>query len=349
MHTLDISRHTPAFRIFIGIFLLLAFVILFFANLSVGTVKVSFSEIMQIFAGKGRGLNQNALVVYEFRLPQALMAILAGASLAIGGLLMQALFRNPLADPSILGISSGASLGVALVTMAAGHISGVSIFSSGSWGYIGITLAALIGSLSVLMPLLFFSARLKNIGQLLILGLMLGYLSYSLVSLLKFYSLKDDLQHYVIWGMGSFSEVSMEQLKIITPAVMIGLVFSLLLAKSLNLMLLGDEYAQNLGLKLSLARTLIIFVAGFLTSIITAWCGPIAFIGLAVPHLCRGLLATHDHHILLPVSMLTGAILSLICNFIARLPVFGGALPINAITSLIGAPVMIGVILRLKN
>ncbi|GAB6279342.1 MAG: iron ABC transporter permease [Lentimicrobium sp.] len=349
MHYSFIFRRSLAFRISVAFFLLLIFVLLFIANLSVGAVKVSFSELMQIFMGKAGEWDRNALVVHEFRMPQALMAILAGASLSIGGLLMQALFRNPLADPSILGISSGASLGVAIVTMAAGNLTGISIFNAGVGGYLSITVSAFIGSLGVLLLLIFFSSRLKNISQLLILGLMVGYLSYSIVSLLKFYSLKDDLQHYVIWGMGSFSEVNMEQMKIVAPVVLIGLLFSLLLAKPLNLLLLGEEYAQNLGLKLNLSRTLVILIAGFLTSIITAWCGPIAFVGLAVPHLCRSILSTHDHRILLPFCMLAGAVLTLICNFIARLPIFGGALPLNAITSLIGAPIMITVILRLKN
>ena len=343
----NIHRRSAGFRmsVFLVLFFLLA--LLFALNLITGPVYIPLSGVLNAFSSAGTDVTWNVIIL-KVRLPQVITAIVAGAGLAVGGLQMQTLFRNPLADPSILGISSGSSLGVALVLMLTGSLGGISLSSAGLPGDMVITVAAFIGSVAVLGTILLFAPRLRSPVNLLVFGIMIGYLTFSAVGILKFYSMKEDLRRYVVWGLGSFSDVPLSELPFFVITGLLALFGAFMLVKPLNLMLLGDNYASNLGLNIRMAKLLIILSSGFITAFITAFCGPIAFIGLAVPHLGRALLATSDHRLLMPVSALLGAILAILCNLIARLPVFDGALPVNAVTALIGAPVVIYVILKTK-
>jgi iron complex transport system permease protein len=271
---------------------------------------------------------------------------LAGAALAVAGLLMQTLFRNPLADPSMLGISSGASLGVGIVILLTGAISGTAVSSFGWWSTIGVSLAAFIGAVLVLFVMLAFSSRMKDMTTLIIIGLMIAYLAGSITDILKFFSLKEDIHAFVIWGMGSFSGVGTSKMPIFATSIIIGLFVTFFLSKNLNILLLGEIYAENLGLNIRKNSVIIILVSGYLTAIVTAYCGPIAFVGLAMPHIARFLFKSSDHRLLIPATMLIGMDMALICNLIARMPGFDGNLPINAVTTFIGAPIVISVILK---
>lgn len=318
---------------------------LFILNLFVGSVTVPFDEIFKVL------LNDNAdktlsVIIFNYRLPQALTALLAGAALAVAGLLMQTLFRNPLADPSMLGISSGASLGVGIVILLTGAISGTAVSSFGWWSTIGVSLAAFIGAVLVLFVMLAFSSRMKNMTSLIIIGLMIAYLAGSITDILKFFSLKEDIHAFVIWGMGSFSGVGTSKMPIFAISIIIGLVVTFFLSKNLNILLLGEMYAENLGLNIRKNSVIIILVSGYLTAIVTAYCGPIAFVGLAMPHIARFLFKSSDHRLLIPATMLIGMDMALVCNLIARMPGFDGNLPVNAVTAFIGAPVVISVILK---
>lgn len=318
---------------------------LFILNLFVGSVTVPFDEISKVL------LDDNAdktlsVIIFNYRLPQALTALLAGAALAVAGLLMQTLFRNPLADPSMLGISSGASLGVGIVILLTGAISGTAVSSFGWWSTIGVSLAAFIGAVLVLFVMLAFSSRMKNMTTLIIIGLMIAYLAGSITDILKFFSLKEDIHAFVIWGMGSFSGVGTSKMPVFAISIIIGLIATFFLSKNLNILLLGEMYAENLGLNLRKNCVIIILVSGYLTAIVTAYCGPIAFVGLAMPHIARFLFKSSDHRLLIPATMLIGMDMALICNLIARMPGFDGNLPVNAVTAFIGAPVVISVILK---
>jgi len=332
------------------ILLLIAGILLLFLNLFLGSVVIDSKEVLNAILGRATKLDASRLIIlYEYRFPQAIVAIFAGAGLAVAGLLMQTLFRNPLADPSILGISSGASLGVALLLFVAGSFSGQAVVNLGWISTLGISMAAFAGALVVLFFLLLMSARIKQVVTLLIIGIMIAYLTGSLTGLLRFYSQKEDIQSFVIWGMGTFSGVGRTQLPYFSGAILVGLIAALFLSKSLNMILLGNRYAENLGLNTKLHTNLILLLSGYLTAIITAYAGPIAFIGLAVPHIARNLFKTSDHRVLIPASILSGAVLALFCNLVARLPGLEGNLPINSITSLIGAPFVIWVMLRQHN
>lgn len=320
-------------------------VILFFLNLFLGSVVIPFKELWNVILY----LESNptiSTIVFDYRLPQAVTALLAGAALSVSGLLMQTLFRNPLADPSMLGISSGAGLGVAVTILLTGFLGGEALSSFGLWSNIGVSLAAFLGATLVLMLILGFSSRVRNMTTLIIIGLMISYLAGSLTDIMKFFSVKEDIHAFVIWGMGSFSAVGTSKLVYFSIAISIGLFASLFLPKILNILLLGDLYAENLGLNIKRSNFLIILISGYLTAIVTAYCGPIAFLGLAIPHLARFIFRTSDHRILIPAVMLIGMLISLLCNLIARAPGFEGNLPINAVTALIGAPVVIWIILR---
>ena len=314
-------------------------------NIAIGTIYIPFQNVVEILFGKESNPESWAIIINKSRLPQALTAVLAGAGLAVSGLQMQTLFRNPLADPSILGVSSGAGLGVALILMA-GSIGGIALSSLGIFGYLTVTVAAMSGAMAVLFVLLFLSRRLKNNVTLLIAGIMIGYIAASLISILKFYGMKEDVHSFVIWGLGSFSSVSWNKMQIFCPSVLIGLICSFLLIKPLNILSLGENYAKNLGVNVKKSRFFILLITGFLTAVITAFCGPVAFLGLAVPHITKGILHTSNQRILVPTVMLSGAALALLCNLIARLPGFDGALPINAVTGIIGAPIVIWAILK---
>jgi len=320
-------------------------IILFIFNLFVGSVTVPIDEIFKVLLDDNPDKTLS-VIIFNYRLPQALTALLAGAALAVAGLLMQTLFRNPLADPSMLGISSGASLGVGIVILLTGAISGTAVSSFGWWSTIGVSLAAFIGAVLVLFVMLAFSSRMKNMTTLIIIGLMIAYLAGSITDILKFFSLKEDIHAFVIWGMGSFSGVGTSKMPIFAISIIIGLVVTFFLSKNLNILLLGEMYAENLGLNIRKNSVIIILVSGYLTAIVTAYCGPIAFVGLAMPHIARFLFKSSDHRLLIPATMLIGMDMALVCNLIARMPGFDGNLPVNAVTAFIGAPVVISVILK---
>lgn len=320
-------------------------IILFILNLFVGSVTVPLDEIFKVLLKENTDNTLN-VIIFNYRLPQALTALLAGAALAVAGLLMQTLFRNPLADPSMLGISSGASLGVGIVILLTGAISGTAVSSFGWWSTIGVSLAAFIGAVMVLFVMLAFSSRMKDMTTLIIIGLMIAYLAGSITDILKFFSLKEDIHAFVIWGMGSFSGVGTSKMPIFATSIIIGLFVTFFLSKNLNILLLGEMYAENLGLNIRKNSVIIILVSGYLTAIVTAYCGPIAFVGLAMPHIARFLFKSSDHRLLIPATMLIGMDMALICNLIARMPGFDGNLPVNAVTAFIGAPIVISVILK---
>ena len=325
--------------------IILTGIILFILNLFIGSVTIPINDLLNVFLDKES--NQTiSTIVFQYRLPQAITALLAGGALSVAGLLMQTLFRNPLADPSMLGISSGAGLGVAITILLTGILGNKALSSFGILSNIGVCISAFIGAVMVLLVILGFSSRVRNMTTLIIIGLMISYLAGSLTDILKFFSLKEDIHAFVIWGLGSFSVVGISKLAFYSVSILIGLTASLFLSKVLNTLLLGDLYAENLGLNIKRTKLIIIFISGYLTAIVTAYCGPIAFLGLAIPHLTRFIFKTSDHRILVPATILTGMIVSLFCNIIARAPGFEGNLPINAITAFIGAPVVIWVILR---
>lgn len=320
-------------------------ILLFFLNLFVGSVTIPFADLFKVFFGEETNSTVST-IVFDYRLPQAVTALLAGAALSVAGLLMQTLFRNPLADPSMLGISSGAGLGVAITILFTGILGGSALSSFGLWSNIGVSIAAFLGATLVLMLILGFSSRVRNMTTLIIIGLMVSYLAGSLTDIMKFFSMKEDIHAFVIWGMGSFSAVGKTKLAFFSISIILGLFASLFMSKNLNIMLLGDLYAENLGLNIKRNNLFVILVSGYLTAIVTAYCGPIAFLGLAIPHLTRFIFKTSDHRILVPAVMLIGMIVSLLCNLVARMPGFEGNLPINAVTAFIGAPIVIWVILR---
>ena len=320
-------------------------ILLFVLNLFVGSVTIPFADLFNVFFG----LESNptvSTIVLDYRLPQAVTALFAGAALSVAGLLMQTLFRNPLADPSMLGISSGAGLGVAITILLTGILGGSALSTMGIWSNLGVSLAAFVGATLVLMLILGFSSRVRNMTTLIIIGLMVSYLAGSLTDIMKFFSMKEDIHAFVIWGMGSFSAVGTSKLTFFSISIIIGLFASLFMSKNLNIILLGDLYAENLGVNVKRNNLFIILVSGYLTAIVTAYCGPIAFLGLAIPHLTRFIFKTSDHRILVPAVMLIGMVVSLLCNLVARMPGFEGNLPINAVTAFIGAPIVIWVILR---
>lgn len=325
--------------------LIIASIFLFFLlNLILGSVSIPFRSVWNILLNSGEESIIWQNIIWKSRLPQALTALVAGAGLSVSGLQMQTVFRNPLAGPSILGISSGASMGVAFVILLSGSIGGVALSKLGVMGEIALTIAAIGGSLSIMALIAFVSQKVRGNVTLLIIGVMIGYVASAVIGVLKFFSVEEDIRAYVIWGLGSFSRVSGDQMTLFICIMLVLLPISFLLIKTLNLLLLGDAYARNLGLNIKRARLLVITCSGILTAIVTAYCGPIVFLGLAVPHLCRSLFRTSDHRILMPASLLVGASLALICNLAARMPGFEGALPVNSVTALIGAPVVMSVL-----
>lgn len=316
----------------------------FFLNLVLGSVSIPLRAVWNILWGTG---NESVIwqnIIWKSRVPQALTALVAGAGLSVSGLQMQTVFRNPLAGPSVLGISSGASMGVAFVVLLSGSLGGVALSKLGFMGEIALTIAAIAGALSIMALIVFVSQKVRGNVTLLIIGVMIGYIANAVIGVLKFFSVEEDIRAYVIWGLGSFARVSGDQMTLFICIMVVLLPLSFLLVKTLNLLLLGDAYARNLGLNIKRARLLVITCSGVLVAIVTAYCGPIIFLGLAVPHLCRGMFRTSDHRILMPASLLAGASLALVCNLIARMPGFEGALPVNSVTALVGAPVVMSVL-----
>lgn len=329
------------------VLLLATIVVLFFLNLFLGSVHIPMRSIWNILCGLDGGESviwQN--IIWKSRIPQSMTALMAGAGLAVSGLQMQTVFRNPLAGPSVLGISSGSSLGVAFVVLLSGSIGGIALSRLGFMGEIALTVAAIIGALSIMALIVYVSQKVHGNVTLLIIGVMIGYVANAVIGVLKFFSVEEDIRAYVIWGLGSFARVSGNQITIFVCIMAILLPLSFLLIKTLNLLLLGDAYARNLGLNIKRARLQVITCSGVLVAIVTAYCGPITFLGLAVPHLCRGIFRTSDHRILMPASLFAGAALALLCNLIARMPGFEGALPVNSVTALVGAPVVVSVLFK---
>ena len=324
--------------------LALSIVVFLILNLLLGTVRIPVDDVIGILFGNHNDNRIWTNIVMKSRLPQALTAMMAGAGLAVSGLLMQTVFRNPLAGPSVLGISSGASLGVACVVLLSGSIGGVALSKLGVIGEVTITLSAVIGSLLIMGLIAFVAQKVRGNVTLLIMGVMIGYIANAIIGVLKFFSAEEDIRAYVIWGLGSFSRVSGGQTTVFIVLMLILLPTAFFLIKTLNLLLLGDSYARNLGLNIKRARLLVIGCSGVLVAVVTAYCGPIVFLGLAVPHICRGLFHTSNHTTILPASLLGGASLALLCNLIARVPGFEGALPVNSVTALVGAPVVMWVL-----
>ena len=333
------KRHTLSFTlIFISI------LVFFILNLVLGTISIPLRSIGNILLGTGDESVIWQNIIWKSRFPQTLTALVAGAGLSISGLQMQTVFRNPLAGPSELGISSGASLGVALIILLSGSIGGTALSTIGIFGEVAISIAAISGAMAVMAIIFAISQRVRGNVILLIIGVMIGYIATAIIGVLKFFSNDEDVRAYVIWGLGSFSKVSGNQVYTFVCIMLVLIPISFLLIKTLNLMLLGEGYARNLGLNIRRARLYVIASSCVITAIITAYCGPIVFLGLAVPHLCRTIFVSSDHRILMPAVTLTGASLALFCNLVARMPGFEGALPINSVTALIGAPIVISVL-----
>ncbi len=323
--------------------LTLGIVALFVANLLYGSVKIPAGEVFTILFGGASTHASWSYIIWESRLPQAITALLTGAALAASGLMLQTAFNNPLAGPDILGINSGAGLGAAIVLLLFGGImpAGNLLFS----GSLALVAAAFVGALAVTALILLFASRLRSNSMLLIIGMMVGYVVSSIVSLLNFFSTAEGVQSYMMWGMGNFGGVSRAQLPLFSTFVLVGLAIAVCLVKPLNALLLGDRYARNLGINIRRTRTLLLLATGLLVAVTTAYCGPINFIGLAVPHIARLVLGTGNHRTLMPATLLTGSLIALLCNLISILPGDHGLLPLNAITPIIGAPVIIYVIM----
>ena len=327
------------------ILLLVASIIVLFAiNLIVGSVRIPLADVCDILFDKFDGKESWKYIVMENRLPQALTAMLCGASLAVCGLMLQTAFRNPLAGPDVFGISSGAGLGVAIVMLFLGGSVSTTLFTVS--GFLAILTSAFIGAIVVTMIILFLSTMVRDSVLLLIVGLMVGYVSSSAVALLNFFASEEGVKSYMIWGMGNFGGVSMDHMLLFALLCLVGIIASIFLIKPLNIMLLGTQYAESLGISIRQIRNLLLVTVGLLTAVTTAFCGPISFIGLAIPHISRLLFRTDNHQILLPGTVLTGAVIALFCNLVCYLPGELGIIPLNAVTPLIGAPVIIYVIIK---
>ena len=330
-------------------------IMLLILNLIMGSVSIPFSTTLHvIFPFLHDEVTSNLLAIHpsweyiimESRLPQALTALLTGAALSACGLLLQTAFRNPLAGPGIFGISSGAGLGVALVMLLLGGSVTTAAFSVS--GFLAILLAAFVGAMLITLLLFFFSSMVRSSILLLIIGIMVGYVANSIISILNFYATEEGVKSYLVWGLGNFGGVSMAQMPLFASIVLLGLLATLLMMKPLNALLLGEQYAENLGINVQRTRNFLLIITGLLMAITTAFCGPIVFIGLAVPHIARLLLNTDNHLSLLPATMLTGSAVALLCNLLCILPGELGILPLNAVTPLLGAPIIIYVIMKNK-
>ena len=332
--------------ILFSVILGLAIAVLFALNLALGSVSIPCGDVFTALLGNGEVKESWRYIVLEYRLPQAITALLAGASLAVSGLLLQTAFRNPLAGPDVFGISSGAGLAVALVMLGMGGTLSIGDYAIG--GFLAILASAFVGAMAVMGIITFCSTMVRNHVVLLIIGIMIGYLASSVISLLNFFATAEGVKSYMLWGMGSFSNVAMGEVSWLAALVLLGLLLSLLLIKPLNALLLGERYAANLGFNIHRLRLYLLMVTGLLTAVVTAFCGPIAFIGLATPHIARLLLTTENHRQLLPATILMGAFIALLCNLLCCLPSENGMLPLNAITPLMGAPVVIYVLIKKK-
>lgn len=318
---------------------------LFMAGLMTGSVSIPCSAVWRVLVGDEADVSESwRFIILESRLPQMVTAMLSGACLATAGLMMQTVFRNPLAGPDVFGINGGAGLGVALVMLLAGG--SVTLGTLGVTGNVAILAAAFAGAMAVMAIILFSSTLVRDGVMLLVIGIMVGYLSSSVVTLLNYSATEQGIRSFMLWGMGSLDGVTPLLLPLYVTITLAALVLSLLMVKPLNLLSLGDNYARNLGLNTRRARNYALLLTGLLTAVVTAYCGPIAFIGLAVPHIARLLTVTDDMRRLLPITMLTGAVITMACHLLCFVPGEAGMLPLNAVTPLIGAPVIIYVIIR---
>lgn len=328
----------------INIIMAAAVIPMFLLNLIIGSVDIPLTDVVAILFSKDCAQASWEYIILQTRLPQAITAVLCGSSLAVSGLLLQTAFRNPLAGPSIFGINSGASLGAALVMLAFGG--GITLGTVSLTGFVAVLVAAFIGAGAVMAVLLLFAGMVRNNVMLLIIGIMIGYIASSAIALLNFFATEEGVHSYMVWGLGNFGGVSMRQIPLFATATVAGLILSILLIKPLNTLLLGEQYAENLGINTLRLRNSLLVITGILTASATAFCGPIAFIGLAVPHIARMILNTDDHRQLLPGTIITGAAVALVCNLICALPGENGVIPLNAVTPIMGAPVIIYVIMR---
>ena len=316
----------------------------FILNLIIGSVDIPLKDVGSIIMGDEVQKASWRFIIIESRLPQALTALLSGAALAVSGLMLQTAFRNPLAGPDVFGINSGAGLGVALVMLLLGGSVSAGMFTF--TGFVAIFVSAFAGAMIVTMIIFGFSNIVRNNVMLLIIGLMIGYIANSAISLLNFFATEEGVKSYMVWGMGNFGGVSMRNMPVFAGIVLLALLASCMFIKPLNALLLGTQYAINLGFNVKLVRNGLLMVTGLLTAIVTAFCGPVAFIGLAVPHIARLFFKTENHRVLLPGTMLCGAVVALVCNICCYLPGEGGIIPLNAITPSIGAPIVIYIIMK---
>ena len=324
--------------------------ILFLINLAFGSVSIPLDQVANILTGGSSGKASWDFIILQSRLPQAITAIFCGASLAVSGLMLQTYFRNPLAGPSVLGISNGASLGVAIVMLALGGTLGAAgEMGTGLklTGSVLVLVVAFAGAVIVTMLYLVVTRFIKSNLIILILGIMVGYMTSSVVTLLNFFATVENVHSFVSWGMGSFSNVTTAQLPLLCGTSLVGIIIALALTKSFNMLLLGENYAANLGANLSIIRSMVLISTGILTAVTTAFCGPVSFIGLAVPHIARLIINSEDHRVLLPATLMSGAAIAMLCNIISVLPQ-QMIIPLNAVTPLFGAPVIIYIILKRK-
>lgn len=324
----------------------IALVAMFLINISLGQSKIPLSEILSSLTGKGSSKHIWEFIVIEHRLPKAITAIIAGGGLSVAGLIMQTMFRNPLADPFVLGLSSGASLGVALLLLGASAFGGIiGVLMTSQWS---LVLAAAAGTLLVLLAVVAISVQVKDTMTLLIIGIMFGSFTSAIVGVLSYLSTAEQLQRYIFWSFGSLGDISWQGIRILSICFAIGIFLSVLSCKALNALLLGQQYAQSMGLNIKRTNLLLVVATSILAGSITAFAGPIAFVGLAVPHLTRQVFDTSNNFILMPAVLLYGATLLLLCDIIAQMPFAETTLPINAITSFIGAPIVIWLLVRKK-
>lgn len=326
------------------VLLSVALVLLMVANLIFGSVDIPVGDVITVLLGGEAEHEVWGTIILETRLPQACTALLAGAAVAVSGLMLQTLFGNPLAGPEVLGINSGAGLGVAVVMLLA-HGS-LQVGDSGLSGYAALLAGAFAGAMLIISVIIFLSSFLRNKVFLLIAGVAISYLTSSVISVLNYVATAEGVHSYLVWGMGSFGAVSNAQLPLFALLLLVLLSCTLFMMKPLNALLLGDLYARNLGVNVRLVRLLLLCITGLLTAVVTAFCGPVAFLGLAVPHLARLSIGGNDHKALLPSTMLLGGCVALLCNIFTHIPGESGLLPLASITPLVGAPVIIYVILR---
>lgn len=327
---------------------LFALAVIFLASLSFGSVRIPIADVIAVLTGGEASREVFEKIILGIRLPRAITGVFAGAALSLAGLQMQTIFRNPLADPFVLGVNSGASLGVALVILMIGPGSAALLAGLGGFGNASVVVAASLGAGLVLALIMVLSLRV-DLMTLLIMGLMVAYATSAVVSILMFFAMPERLQAFFAWTFGSFGTVTWSQMTVLAPAVVIGTLMSLVATKSLNAFLLGEAYAVSLGVRILLWRTWVLIAASILTGAVTGFCGPIGFIGVAVPHLCRSLLQSSDHRVLFPFVIVMGATIALFADFIAQVPGSNVVLPLNAITALIGAPIVIWLLLRKRN